>query len=165
MELRVKATFGELAKILMMPSYPTLASQQLLTSNFRMTYVGIVHKNWRSEKRYLQMKKRNLWYHGYPSGDPHLDRGYLPFHVSKAHTTTRLRGRPRNGQKEYTFLLDYVHLEIAHSELERVSGYRDGWVSLLNLIPQQSNPNGDDGWMDGFSFTSQLRTTLCWSRK
>ncbi|MEQ2208113.1 hypothetical protein XENOCAPTIV_025798, partial [Xenoophorus captivus] len=42
-ELRVKATVGELANILMMPSYHTLATYQPLTSKFRSAYVGVVH--------------------------------------------------------------------------------------------------------------------------
>ncbi|MEQ2210393.1 hypothetical protein XENOCAPTIV_012771 [Xenoophorus captivus] len=42
-ELRVKATFGEWANILMMPSYHTLATYQPLTSKFRFAYVGVVH--------------------------------------------------------------------------------------------------------------------------
>ncbi|MED6237621.1 hypothetical protein ATANTOWER_029455 [Ataeniobius toweri] len=42
-ELRVKATVGEWANILMMPSYHTLATYQPLTSKFRTAYVGVVH--------------------------------------------------------------------------------------------------------------------------
>ncbi|MEQ2202172.1 hypothetical protein XENOCAPTIV_026027, partial [Xenoophorus captivus] len=42
-ELRVKATVGEWANILMMPSYHTLATYQPLTSKFRSAYVGVVH--------------------------------------------------------------------------------------------------------------------------
>ncbi|MEQ2213961.1 hypothetical protein XENOCAPTIV_024614 [Xenoophorus captivus] len=42
-ELRVKATVGEWANILMMPSYHTLATYQPLTGKFRTAYVGVVH--------------------------------------------------------------------------------------------------------------------------
>ncbi|MEQ2210004.1 hypothetical protein XENOCAPTIV_007167 [Xenoophorus captivus] len=42
-ELRVKATLGEWANILIMPSYHTLATYQPLTSNFRSAYGGVVH--------------------------------------------------------------------------------------------------------------------------
>ncbi|MEQ2214056.1 hypothetical protein XENOCAPTIV_027664, partial [Xenoophorus captivus] len=42
-ELKVKATVGEWANILMMPSYHTLATYQPLTSKFRSAYVGVVH--------------------------------------------------------------------------------------------------------------------------
>ncbi|MEQ2169515.1 hypothetical protein GOODEAATRI_025967 [Goodea atripinnis] len=42
-KLRVKATVGEWANILMMPSYHTLATYQPLTSKFRTAYVGVVH--------------------------------------------------------------------------------------------------------------------------
>ncbi|KAK5599668.1 hypothetical protein CRENBAI_017459 [Crenichthys baileyi] len=42
-ELKIKATVGEWANILMMPSYHTLATYQPLTSKFRTAYVGVVH--------------------------------------------------------------------------------------------------------------------------
>ncbi|KAK5605522.1 hypothetical protein CRENBAI_010989 [Crenichthys baileyi] len=42
-KLRVKATVGEWANILTMPSYHTLATYQPLTSKFRSAYVGVVH--------------------------------------------------------------------------------------------------------------------------
>ncbi|MEQ2207724.1 hypothetical protein XENOCAPTIV_017567 [Xenoophorus captivus] len=42
-ELRVKATVGEWANILMMPFYHTLATYHPLTSKFRSAYVGVVH--------------------------------------------------------------------------------------------------------------------------
>lgn len=42
-ELKVKATVGEWANILMMPSYPTLAAHRIMTANFRQAYVEIAH--------------------------------------------------------------------------------------------------------------------------
>lgn len=42
-ELNVKATVGEWANILMMPSFPTLVAYQPLTANFQPAYMGIAH--------------------------------------------------------------------------------------------------------------------------
>ena len=69
--------------------------------------------------------------------------GRLPGEVFRAHPTGRRpRGRPRTRWRDYVSRLARERLGVPPEELEEVAGDRDrdGWVSLLKLLPATRPP-------------------------
>jgi len=62
----------------------------------------------------------------------------------------RLRGRTRTLWRDYISHLDWEHLRTPQEELESVSGARNVWVSLINLLVLTQPQIRGRCWMDAW---------------
>ena len=98
-----------------------------------------IQERLRVEPLLLHMERSQLRWFG------HLVRmppGRLPGEVFRAYPPRRRpRGRPRTHLRDYISLLDRERLSVHPEELEEVAGERSVWISLLRLLPHDTDPD------------------------